>query len=63
MGRDPPSATVPTRRGRPVRLPFHAYDGGLYFVTVCTWGRPPLLGAVIGGERIRSAAGDIAHGE
>ncbi|WP_412069568.1 hypothetical protein [Rubrivirga sp. IMCC43871] len=54
---------MPTRRGRPVRLPFHAYDGGLYFVTVCTWGRPPLLGAVIGGERIRSAAGDIAHGE
>ncbi|WP_412061684.1 transposase [Rubrivirga sp. IMCC45206] len=54
---------MPTRHHRTVRLPFHAYDGGLYFVTVCTWGRQPLFGAVVDGEMVRSAAGDIAHAE
>ena len=32
-------------------------QAGAYFVTVCTWGREPLLGEVVGGEMQLDAAG------
>ncbi|WP_420455427.1 transposase [Rubrivirga sp.] len=48
---------------RSVRLRGYAYAGGLYFVTVCTAGRAPLFGAVVGGEVRLSAAGRLARDE
>lgn len=51
------------RHRRSVRLRQHRYDGGLYFITVCTHGRQRLFGEVASGEMQRSAFGDIAHGE
>jgi len=32
-------------------------QAGVYFVTVCTWGREAVLGEVVGGEVVLSAAG------
>ena len=51
------------RRRRSVRLRHHAYRGGLYFVTVCAFGRQPLFGTVVDGEMALSAFGRIARDE
>lgn len=48
---------------RSVRLRFHNYRGGLYFVTICAWGRRPLFGEVTDGVMRRSDLGQIAHDE
>ena len=48
---------------RSVRLRGHAYDGGLYVVTVCTAGRRCLFGEVVDGEMQLSEAGRIARDE
>ena len=48
---------------RSVRLRGHAYDGGLYFVTVCTAGRRWLFGRVADGEVRLSDAGRVTHEE
>ena len=50
-------------RRRSVRLRFHEYRGGLYFVTACTVGRQPLFGDVTAGVMRLSRLGQIAHDE
>ena len=51
------------RRRRSVRLRAHDYRGGLYFVTVCTYGRQRLFGEVRDGEVVLSPFGEIARDE
>ena len=47
---------------RSIRLPGYDYRlAGWYFVTVCTHGRKPLLGAVIDGRMILNASGRIVN--
>lgn len=48
---------------RSLRLPAHAYAGGLYFVTVCTAGRQRLFVRVVDGGVWLSPAGQIATDE
>ena len=48
---------------RSVRLHAHAYQGGLYFVTVCTAGRCSLFGEVVDGEMYLSDVGRTARDE
>ncbi|MEP0545407.1 MAG: transposase [Rhodothermales bacterium] len=50
-------------RRRSVRLRWHDYAGGLYFVTICTHGRLPLFGEIVDGEMALSAAGDAVFEE
>ncbi|GAB5536732.1 MAG: transposase [Rubricoccaceae bacterium] len=51
-------------RRRSVRLPAFDYgQPGLYFVTLCTFGRQPVFGTVRAGEMRRSAFGEIADEE
>ena len=55
---------MPLHDRRSVRLRGFDYrQPGLYVVTVCTFGRQPLFGAVRAGEMHRSAFGEIAHAE
>lgn len=51
----------PVRRS--VRLQGHAYDGGLYFVTICTHLKRCLFGSVVDGDVVLDRAGRIAHEE
>lgn len=46
---------------RSVRIGPHRYDGGLYFVTICTASRVPLLGAAQDGGVDLSVAGRLAR--
>ena len=54
---------MPTNRRRSVRLRFHDYRGGLYFITICTRNRRRLFGDVVDGEMALSVLGRIAHDE
>ncbi len=61
---EPVSRFDPSRqRRRSVRLRYHDYAGGLYFVTICTHGRLPLFGEIVDGEMTLSAAGEIVTDE
>ena len=51
--------TWPARRS-PRLATFDYTHPGLYFVTVCTWGREPLLGEVVAGDMHLSQAGRAA---
>ncbi len=45
-----------------LRLRGHDYaQPGAYFVTVCTWGREPVLGDVVDGEMRPSVAGELVQ--
>lgn len=61
---EPVSRFDPNRqRRRSVRLRYHDYAGGLYFVTICTHGRLPLFGEIADGEMTLSVAGEIVTDE
>ncbi|MEM1041549.1 MAG: transposase [Bacteroidota bacterium] len=54
----------PTRqRRRSVRLPFHGYADGVYFVTICTHGQVPLFGEVVDGGMCLSGLGAMVWEE
>jgi len=63
LWRVPTMLVRPDRRRRSVRLPLHRYNGGLYFVTICTAGRRPWFGRVAGGRVVLSPAGRVARDE
>ena len=46
-----------------VRLEDHSYSAGAYFITICVHGRRPLLGTIVEGEALLSAAGNIVAQE
>ncbi|MGH7702130.1 MAG: transposase [Gemmatimonadales bacterium] len=55
---------VPRFHRRSIRLPGYDYSGpGVYFVTMCTWGRLPLFGRIRDGEVRPSSAGRIVDEE
>jgi REP element-mobilizing transposase RayT len=54
--------SLPERRS--LRLEGYDYSqGGVYFVTICTEARLPLLGEIIDGQMLLSTAGEIAADE
>lgn len=55
------SARLPDRRS--IRLPWHPYTRGLYWVTLCTWRRRRVLSRVRGGSVSLLPAGRIVADE
>lgn len=64
LGGETACSTMRRHRRRSIRLPAFDYSQpGLYFVTICTFGRQPLFGEIRDGEMHLSPFGRIAQDE